>query len=481
MSDKGDKKRRRRGAFARPSDPLGMAPLPLTGPPPVKMPPPRVRPSLDEPVAEEVIKPLLQRSLETALGDRIDERTGDLSYLNDLGDPDDEDHEDFDLDATLTADEDVEDNATEPPPLSIRTTIATARASAAVARVKTARVPTGNTGDLANLVEVNRPTEGLYSNERPDQDEVSVFDSESDDSLFDLVARSNDQENAEDPPSDVVEFGPLPTSPKLVVRDRVQPENFTERTEEDAMVFRDDKQATQKSLPPPHAWWERSTPGGPAPTDRPVAGTRKTWRTPGELDLRRSVGRGRSNRLKSILVLVLVLALCSLAAFAFLKPPSAVIQRDADPMHPAEAELLEQVGAEEGHGPELDQEAPEELEPVEPVEEPPPVEPEVEFEVETDPIGPIGPEVEPEGVVQATNELEDEARSALYDMGLLVVTSNSRALIFVDGTRIGHTPIQGLELEPGTHRVKAVVPGRPPKYQSVRVDPGGAHQLPFSF
>ena len=57
----------------------------------------------------------------------------------------------------------------------------------------------------------------------------------------------------------------------------------------------------------------------------------------------------------------------------------------------------------------------------------------------------------------------------------------SRALVWVDGERVGYTPIRALELEPGTHRIKATVPGRPPKYQSVRVDPGGAHQVPFDF
>jgi hypothetical protein len=501
MSGNEDKRKRRRGAFARPGDPLDLAPLPITRkktPPKVEMPPPRVRPRLDEPVEDDPsIEPVLKGALDAAFDFDSTDGTGDVDFLSDLEENSfaQDDVYTLDEDFAPTLDEDIEDNATEetPAPLNVRATISTVRAS--VERIPeglpSVSLPPasagGHTADLANLVEVNKSEPSLDTSYgagyQPDED-VSVYDSHSDDSLFDLVARQSMEERADDPPSDVVEFGPLPTKKEVVVHDRVAPEAFSTRTRrDDAVVFQDEQQATRKRNPQPHAWWERSTPGGgppPSPEAKPQG--RATWKTPGELNLRqRTAKRERRGRLARVGVIVAVLALVSLGAFALVKNPTraeADPTRNANPAHPAEIELLEAVAVPAEEGP--TDEAPVEGTTTEPPgEEAPALAPEEPPEEAVE-----EPEVEAPaeaGVIQATEELEDQARTALYETGVLVVSSTPRALIWVDGKRIGHTPISTLELEPGTHRIKAVVPGRAPKYQSVRVDPGGAHQVPFTF
>ena len=92
MSGDGDKPKRRRGAFARPGDPLDLAPLPFStpatskSPPAMEMPAPRVRPRLDEPVEDSDGTPSVNQTVKTALGFDVDDATDveESQLLDDL-------------------------------------------------------------------------------------------------------------------------------------------------------------------------------------------------------------------------------------------------------------------------------------------------------------------------------------------------------------------------------------------------------------
>lgn len=511
MSGDGDKTKRRRGAFARPDDPLDLAPLPFSArrksasPPRVEVPPPKTRPPLDEPMEEDGTSSV-EETLKTALGADADDSkdAGDTNILDNL-----QRGEDVDDATTVPTPRPLSARATvatvrkrtesipedlPPSPTATATAKATARVSVAQVRVST-HTPThidtipdnlppaspasgsggGQTTGLANLVEVNNSepsTEPSYSHSQPNDHEVSFFDSHSDDSLFDLAARQHHPEYTEDPPSDVVEFGPISAHKDLIVREEPK-RTFSERPRrEDATVFTDEQRVARKKGTKNHAWWERDTPSAtPTSAPRPSEEERKTWRTPGQLDLRqRTARRERRNRLARLAAMALGLLLITAGAYALMQEPvPSDASNGASPE--VELEVLDEVTVPAEAVP-VDVEQPTE-QPVVPVE-PPVEEPPVEVEPEVE-------EPEVDEPVAATEALEEQAHKALYETGVLVVSSNPRALVWVDGERVGYTPIQALELEPGTHRIKATVPGRPPKYQSVRVDPGGAHQVPFDF
>ena len=327
--------------------------------------------------------------------------------------------------------------------------------------------------------------EGWASGEG-NEDNVSVFEEHSDDSLFNLVA-GRQREDFDDPPSDVIEFGPLPRGRVVVKGEDSFSNEEGPRGEADAEVWKDDRdrQLPTKRTSRPRAWWET----GPAQAPE-LPEKKSSWETPDKApdfrgatrdDRERAARRSTLLRVGAVLfafVLIAGLALSKLGEDAPVEPETT-------------AEVPVEAPAEE---------APEEATPelVEPVEEPPEeAVAEVEVVVEEPPEVPEEPEiVEPPTVVQeaaaappepeqpsiaATAESEEAARQAIYETGILVVKSEPRALIYVDGRRRGYTPVEGLELQPGNHLVKAVVPGRAPKYSQVRVDPGGAHVVPFTF
>lgn len=312
------------------------------------------------------------------------------------------------------------------------------------------------------------------------EDNVSVFEEHSDDSLFNLVAGRHD-EDFEDPHSDVIEFGPLPRG-RVVVKgeDGFSNEERSSRGDEDAEVWKDERERAMPSrrTSAPRAWWETEPAQGPELPEK-----KRMWETPEKApdfrgatrdDKERASTRGLARSLLVVLVFVIIGAI----AFSKYEPesteraPEAVT--DVDATSAEETEAAEQPTDDAVEDPEV-------------VEEPAVVEPEV-IEEPPEPVVEKAPEPavekapEPEAPsIAATAETEEAARQAIYETGVLVVRSEPRALIYVDGRRRGYTPLEGLQLQPGNHLVKAVVPGRAPKYSQVRVDPGGAHVVPFTF
>ncbi|HJN75488.1 MAG TPA: PEGA domain-containing protein [Myxococcota bacterium] len=324
-----------------------------------------------------------------------------------------------------------------------------------------------------------RRAEGLGTNYDQDgwesregsEDNVSVFEEHSDDSLFNLVAGRNDEDFA-DPPSDVIEFGPLPRGRGVVVREDMVLERFSNedgpRDEGDAEVWRDDP---ERALPSrrgssPRAWWETG------PAQSPLPEKKATWETPESAPDFRGATRDEKERaarrttfLRVVAALVIFIAIGALAFSRF----GGEAPKTTPTVEVTETTELATIDAAEPTVDAAEPEAPAvvDVEPPVPAVEPP---------------APEAVVAEPEAPsIAATAESEEAARQAIYETGLLVVHSEPRALIYIDGRRRGYTPIDGLHLAPGNHLVKAVVPGRAPKYSQVRVDPGGAHVVPFAF
>ena len=425
-----DKKRQRRGAFSPPEDPFDLAPLPVgnpsegvPSPPPVRAPPP-----------QEPLRPL----------------------------------------PVIEDEEDATDEPTEPTPGPITMRSGGLRVHTLKVAVSTSNAPSN---DLAALVEVNTAGETPRYEPPPIRDDdVSVYD---DGKRADALLDQDTDEQAL-PTQDT---DPDHDSP-LVVHDRVHPTNFTDTHDKDATVFKDDNTKAPRPFPVPHAWWERGTAGSSPPQP---AEHRQLWPSPEGLV---EDAPERSTRFDQWGAIALVAALVLVALYAYVHRPS----NDPGPVTDAEvpSPVLENLKnlrddaelatEEESDDPDLEPEAfevhaeePAAL--VEAVEPDEVTEEAEEAEEAEEPVPPERPEV-----VEATEELEELAREAIYDVGILVVTTTGQpALVYVDGEPIGYTPIRGMELEPGTHLIKAVIPGRTPKTQSVRVDPGGAHQLSFSF
>ncbi len=440
-----DKKRQRRGAFSPPEDPFDLAPLPVSPAEHERAPSPSPPP---EPARK-------------ALPDPIE-------------------------------DEDVSDGPTEPTPGPITTREGGLRVQTLKVAVSRPRSSTESSG-LAGLIEVNTAGEAAHYEPPPiADDKVSIYD---DDNRAALL----DQDTDEVPPTE--ESDPLPTGSPVVVHDRVQPTNFSDTHQKDATVFKDDEvPPPPKPVPLPHAWWERSTAGS---SPSPSTGDRLSWASPHEPLEDPPSERGFGFDQAGAIALVAALVLVALYAYVHRSPAAPPPANEVELASPVvenlknlrdEAEQVEQETAPELEEPEPVEEAVAIVEtPVEPealpVEEVP--DPDEEASEETETVEAVPPpevideqpELErPPEVIEATEELEDQARDAIYDVGILVVESTSQpALVYVDDEAIGHTPIEGIELEPGTHRIKAVVPGRTPKTQSVRIDPGGAHLVSFSF
>jgi len=67
-------------------------------------------------------------------------------------------------------------------------------------------------------------------------------------------------------------------------------------------------------------------------------------------------------------------------------------------------------------------------------------------------------------------------------VGRLRVTSNKRALIYIDGAPVGFTPMD-VELAPGSHTVRVMQPGQSDTIQTraAEIVPGEEQELSFSF
>jgi len=329
------------------------------------------------------------------------------------------------------------------------------------------------------------------------EDNVSVFEEHSDDSLFNLVAGRHD-EDFEDPPSDVIEFGPLPRGRVVVKEDRVTNDFSNEegpREEPDAQVWSDDRDPVipSRRQSRPRAWWETGPSQAPELPQK-----RQQWDTPDKApdfkgatrdDKERKARRSSILRAAVVLLVFLFIGGLALSKLGEDEAPVAETTPSEAPVDEAPVEVLVEEVAEEP----LVEEPPEVVEePPEVVEEPPKVVVEAPTPkkktvpppaaVETPGIAEAGASEEPEAPsIAATAESEEAAAAAIYDTGVLRVESEPRALIYIDGRRRGYTPVENLQLQPGNHLVKAVVPGRAPKYSQVRIDPGGAHIVPFTF
>lgn len=77
--------------------------------------------------------------------------------------------------------------------------------------------------------------------------------------------------------------------------------------------------------------------------------------------------------------------------------------------------------------------------------------------------------------------IEDQIREREDSIGILVVRSQPQAVIYLNGRKLGLTPINRHELKPGSYTVKAVVSGRPAQTKWVRIDGSKPKELQFDF
>ena len=102
----------------------------------------------------------------------------------------------------------------------------------------------------------------------------------------------------------------------------------------------------------------------------------------------------------------------------------------------------------------------------------------------------LAPEVDGDAAAAADASAASSSASELEsddpipaDLGRLVVTSNFRAAIYINGRRVGFTPLKSpLDLEAGTYEIRAVAmkSGKSQKLQA-RVDAGKLLKVPFEF
>jgi hypothetical protein len=374
--------------------------------------------------------------------------------------------------------------------------------AAAPASIRVAPSPRGDSdGGLIGMVEdepapaprrtvhVEAPTHQYWTGR--DEVDASVFFG-GEEGVFDL-SHSPDDPPPEPPPETPEEeldgLGELPRAGErpVVVRDDVSHDGFSSdirvRAPEDAGVWETKEPEAQlpsgSARPPskPRAWWEERS-DGPAPPKRaapkPTPEPKKRWSTPDTLDLRGQTREERETKRQrrvlvtgAVVILVVLVAMLGAKSLGlFDKPPVA------PPLTPAELE---------GPPVEVPIEVPE-TDPgaQDPVEEPPPVEDPPTDPVDPPPTDPVDVPPPSEGPTEATDAAEAAANEALMASGTLRVESSPRAVIYVDRKRIGQTPLD-LELEPGTHSVKAVAPGRAPKTQTVKIKPAAASKISFDF
>lgn len=300
------------------------------------------------------------------------------------------------------------------------------------------------------------------------------------DALFDISARARNEEDVLDPPSDVMtDLGDLPRGGPVVVRKgkgadfkRVSPRPMVE----DSGVWKPEPitpAAPEPSSPRQSAaWWEKKEPAAPAseplsqriaPLPEPAPAAPKRPAPPsfvGKTRQEREATQRRKVAMFGGIGALLVLALVGVIVWMSQTPGSETPVHTPAKVAPSAGDLPPPTTAPLSTTPP----------PIEPLPDPIP---------EPDPLPEALPEPPLPEPVEPTQPVVEQPSLNAAEPGFLNIRAEPRAVIFLGRKNLGETPIERLELEPGSYTLKAVAPGKRAKTRTVRVDSGRAQQIVF--